>query len=54
MQCATSIDFFHSLFAPLSVCPAERDFHKMHHQRVVQEKNRLVADIKRLKKQYEV
>ena len=31
----------------------ERDFHKMHHQRVVQEKNRLVTDIKRLKKQYE-
>jgi sperm-associated antigen 16 protein len=31
----------------------ERDYHKMHHQRVVQEKNRLIADIKRLKKQYE-
>ena len=30
----------------------ERDFHKMHHQRVVQEKNRLVSEIKRLKKLY--
>ncbi len=28
----------------------ERDFHRMHHQRVVQEKNRLVSEIKRLKK----
>lgn len=25
----------------------ERDFHKMHHKRVVQEKNRLINDIKR-------
>uniref|UniRef100_A0A6U4DU09 Uncharacterized protein n=1 Tax=Phaeomonas parva TaxID=124430 RepID=A0A6U4DU09_9STRA len=30
----------------------ERDFHRMHHQRVVQEKNRLVTDLKRLKKHY--
>ncbi|KAF8055753.1 PF20 [Scenedesmus sp. PABB004] len=27
----------------------ERDFHRMHHKRVAQEKNRLIADIKRLK-----
>lgn len=27
----------------------ERDMHRMHHQRVVQEKNGLVKDIKRLK-----
>lgn len=27
----------------------ERDFHRMHHKRVVQEKNRLIIDIKRLK-----
>lgn len=26
----------------------ERDFHRMHHKRVVQEKNKLVADIKKL------
>jgi uncharacterized protein (DUF3084 family) len=31
----------------------ERDFHKMHHQRVAQEKNKLISDIKRLKKHYE-
>nr|KAJ3421397.1 Sperm-associated antigen 16 protein [Polyrhizophydium stewartii] len=31
----------------------ERDFHRMHHKRVVQEKNKLIADIKRLKKHYE-
>ncbi|KAJ3061445.1 Sperm-associated antigen 16 protein, partial [Podochytrium sp. JEL0797] len=31
----------------------ERDFHRMHHKRVVQEKNRLTGDIKRLKKHYE-
>uniref|UniRef100_H3B6C1 Sperm associated antigen 16 n=2 Tax=Latimeria chalumnae TaxID=7897 RepID=H3B6C1_LATCH len=31
----------------------ERDFHRMHHKRVVQEKNRLINDIKRLKKHYE-
>ncbi|XP_066300435.1 sperm-associated antigen 16 protein-like [Branchiostoma lanceolatum] len=30
----------------------ERDFHRMHHKRVVQEKNKLVTDIKRLKKHY--
>ena len=27
----------------------ERDFHKMHHKRVVQEKNKLILDLKRLK-----
>lgn len=31
----------------------ERDFHRTSHQRVVQEKKRLVVDIKRLKKHYE-
>ncbi|KAI8825224.1 WD40-repeat-containing domain protein [Fimicolochytrium jonesii] len=31
----------------------ERDFHRMHHKRVVQEKNRLLNDIKRLKTHYE-
>ncbi|KFW06270.1 Sperm-associated antigen 16 protein, partial [Eurypyga helias] len=31
----------------------ERDFHRMHHHRVVQEKNRLICDIKRLKAHYE-
>jgi len=31
----------------------ERDFHRMHHKRVVQEKNKLVVDIKRLKAHYE-
>lgn len=30
----------------------ERDFHRMHHKRVMQEKNRLIVDIKRLKKHY--
>nr|XP_042715501.1 sperm-associated antigen 16 protein [Chrysemys picta bellii] len=30
----------------------ERDFHRMHHKRVVQEKNRLISDIKRLKAHY--
>lgn len=30
----------------------ERDFHRMHHKRVVQEKNKLITDIKRLKKHY--
>jgi WD40 repeat protein len=30
----------------------ERDFHRMHHKRVVQEKERLIVDIKRLKKHY--
>lgn len=27
----------------------ERDYHRMHHKRVVQEKNKLITDIKRLK-----
>jgi len=31
----------------------ERDFHKMHHKRVVQEKNKLIVDLKRLKSHYE-
>jgi hypothetical protein len=31
----------------------ERDFHRMHHRRVVQEKNKLVVDLKRLKRHYE-
>lgn len=31
----------------------ERDFHRMHHKRVVQEKNKLVVDLKRLKAHYE-
>ncbi|NWW99246.1 SPG16 protein, partial [Caloenas nicobarica] len=30
----------------------ERDFHRMHHKRVGQEKNRLICDIKRLKAHY--
>lgn len=30
----------------------ERDFHRMHHRRVVQEKNKLILDMKRLKKHY--
>ncbi|XP_421865.5 sperm-associated antigen 16 protein isoform X1 [Gallus gallus] len=30
----------------------ERDFHRMHHKRVVQEKNRLICDIRRLKAHY--
>lgn len=30
----------------------ERDFHRMHHLRIVQEKNRLITDLKRLKKHY--
>ncbi|XP_012935784.1 sperm-associated antigen 16 protein [Aplysia californica] len=30
----------------------ERDFHRMHHKRVVQEKNKLIDDIKRLKRHY--
>ncbi len=28
---------------------SERDIHRMHHRRVVQEKNKLVTDMKRLK-----
>ena len=31
----------------------ERDFHRMHHKRVVHEKNRLIVDIKRLRAHYE-
>jgi WD40 repeat protein len=31
----------------------ERDFHRMHHRRVVQEKNILIRDMKRLKKHYQ-
>merc|ERR1719201_3293038 len=31
----------------------ERDFHRMHHRRVTQEKNKLIVDLKRLKKHYE-
>ena len=30
----------------------ERDFHRMHHQRVAQEKNRLIGDLKRLRGHY--
>eukprot|EP00741_Cyanophora_paradoxa_P020974 tig00021319_g20248.t1 len=30
----------------------ERDFHRMHHKRVVQEKNKLLVDLKRVKKHY--
>ena len=30
----------------------ERDFHRMHHKRVAQEKNKLIQDIKRLRKHY--
>jgi len=30
----------------------ERDFHRMHHKRVAQEKNKLVTDLKRLRKHY--
>eukprot|EP00891_Asterochloris_glomerata_P000503 jgi/Astpho2/503/e_gw1.00011.36.1_t len=32
----------------------ERDFHRMHHKRVAQEKNRLISDLQRLKKHYSV
>ncbi len=31
----------------------ERDFHKMHHKRVVQEKDKLIAEMKRNKKHYD-
>lgn len=31
----------------------ERDYHRMHHNRVAQEKNKLINDIKRLKSHYE-
>ncbi|KAB0366541.1 hypothetical protein FD754_010697 [Muntiacus muntjak] len=30
----------------------ERDFHRMHHKRIVQEKNKLINDLKRLKLHY--
>ena len=30
----------------------ERDFHRMHHRRVVQEKNKLTSDLQRLRKHY--
>lgn len=30
----------------------ERDYHRMHHRRVVQEKNSLITDLKRLKRHY--
>lgn len=30
----------------------ERDYHRMHHRRVVQEKNRLITDLKRMKDHY--
>jgi len=31
----------------------ERDFHRMHHRRVVQEKNKLIVDLRRLKAHYD-
>ncbi|CAF0743006.1 unnamed protein product [Brachionus calyciflorus] len=31
----------------------ERDYHRMHHNRVAQEKNKLITDLKRLKSHYE-
>lgn len=31
----------------------ERDFHRMHHKRVVQEKNKLIVDLRRLKSHYD-
>jgi hypothetical protein len=31
----------------------ERDYHRMHHHRVAQEKNKLITDIKRIKTHYE-
>ncbi|KAK6183538.1 hypothetical protein SNE40_011003 [Patella caerulea] len=31
----------------------ERDYHRMHHKRVVQEKNKFIDDIKRLKRHYQ-
>merc|ERR1711871_161497 len=31
----------------------ERDFHRMHHKRVVQEKNKLIKDLRRLRDNYE-
>jgi hypothetical protein len=31
----------------------ERDYHRMHHNRVVQEKNKLITDLKRMKAHYD-
>ena len=31
----------------------ERDYHRMHHNRVAQEKNKLINDIKRMKAHYD-
>jgi DNA anti-recombination protein RmuC len=31
----------------------ERDYHRMHHHRVAQEKNKLINDLKRMKSHYE-
>jgi hypothetical protein len=31
----------------------ERDYHRMHHNRVVQEKNKLITDLKRMKLHYD-
>jgi hypothetical protein len=31
----------------------ERDYHRMHHHRVAQEKNKLITDLKRIKSHYE-
>ena len=31
----------------------ERDYHRMHHHRVAQEKNKLITDLKRFKAHYE-
>ena len=31
----------------------ERDYHRMHHHRVAQEKNKLITDLKRIKTHYE-
>ena len=31
----------------------ERDYHRMHHNRVAQEKNRLINDLKRMKAHYD-
>ena len=31
----------------------ERDYHRMHHNRIVQEKNKLIGDLKRMKTHYD-
>jgi hypothetical protein len=31
----------------------ERDYHRMHHHRVAQEKNKLITDLRRMKTHYE-